>query len=59
MKQCHDEVYLGKNRFANELHHSFNEFMANVVGTLGFCTLKVGYLEDLVSYLFRLEFNRI
>jgi hypothetical protein len=42
MKRRHDEVYLGKNRFANELHSSFNEFMVNVVATLGFCPLKVG-----------------
>jgi hypothetical protein len=41
MKWCHDEVYLGKNRFANELHCSFNEFIANVVVTLGFLPFKV------------------
>jgi len=35
------ELYLGKNRFSNELHRSFNEFIAKVVITLGFLPLKV------------------
>jgi hypothetical protein len=35
------ELYLGKNRFSNELHRSFNEFIAKVVVTLGFLPLKV------------------
>jgi hypothetical protein len=41
MKRRHDEVYLGKNSFTNELHRSFNEFIVNVVVTLGFCPLKL------------------
>jgi len=32
---------LGKNRFSNELHRSFDEFIAKVVVTLGFLPLKV------------------
>jgi hypothetical protein len=35
------ELYLGKNRFSNELHRSFNEFIAKVVVTLGFLPLKL------------------
>jgi hypothetical protein len=41
MKWRHDEEYLGKNSFTNELHCSFNEFIVNVVATLGFCPLKL------------------
>jgi hypothetical protein len=36
-----DESYLGKNRFSNELHCSFDEFIAKVVVTLGLLPLKV------------------
>jgi hypothetical protein len=40
-KRHRDESYLGKNRFSNELHRSFDEFIAKVVVTLGFLPLKV------------------
>lgn len=39
-RRC-NESYLGKNRFSNELHRSFDEFIAKVVVTLGFLPLKV------------------
>ncbi len=39
-KRIFDENYLGNSSFDNELHYSFNEFVAIIVSTLGYLPLK-------------------
>jgi hypothetical protein len=44
-KRQFDEKYLGKYLFANEFHCSFDEFIVNVVSTLGCHPLGIPSME--------------
>jgi hypothetical protein len=45
-KRLSDEYYLGRSSFTDELHCSFNEFIAIIVSTLGYLPLRVDFNEE-------------
>jgi hypothetical protein len=46
-KRLRDEFFLGNASFANELHRSFNEFVAIIVSALGYVPVRVQIMEEL------------